>query len=204
MRLLSLVLTDAETAQIEAVFKQNPDLSLNLIKLVNSAATGVRTRIVSLKHAITVLGRKQLQRWLQLLMFTLSSAPAAEFPSPLLVLAATRGKLMELIASALKPSDRDFHDRAFMAGILSLVNALLGLPMAEIVGSVPLAQDVKQALLERSGELGHMLLLVEALEESDLLGIEKALDSVPGLAHSQVIGMQVEAMGWANSIAEAV
>jgi EAL and modified HD-GYP domain-containing signal transduction protein len=91
-----------------------------------------------------------------------------------------------------------------MAGILSLVNALLGLPMAEIVGSVPLAQDVKQALLERSGELGHMLLLVEALEESDLLGIEKALDSVPGLAHSQVIGMQVEAMGWANSIAEAV
>jgi EAL and modified HD-GYP domain-containing signal transduction protein len=203
MRLLSLVLTDAETAQIEAVFKQNPDLSLNLIRLVNSAAIGVNVRIVSLNHAITVLGRKQLQRWLQLLMFTLSSAPAAEFPSPLLVLAATRGKLMELIAAALKPSDRDFHDRAFMAGILSLINALLGLPMQEIVGSVPLAEDVKQALLERAGGLGHMLLLVEALEESDLMGIEKALDRVPGLAHSQVIGMQVEAMRWANSIGEA-
>jgi hypothetical protein len=48
-----------------------------------------------------------------------------------------------------------------------------------------------------------MLLLVEALEESGLLGIEKALDRVPGLAHGQVIGMQVEAMRWANSIGEA-
>jgi EAL and modified HD-GYP domain-containing signal transduction protein len=203
MRLLGLVLSDAETAQIEAVFKQNPDLSLNLIRLVNSAATGVRTHIDSLNRAITVLGRKQLQRWLQVLMFTLSSAPAADFPSPLLVLAATRGKLMELIAAALQPRDRDFHDRAFMAGILSLVNALLGLPMQEIVGSVPLARDVKQALLERTGALGDMLLLVEALEESDLLGIEQALDRVAGLAHSQVIGMQVDAMRWANSIGEA-
>jgi EAL and modified HD-GYP domain-containing signal transduction protein len=203
MRLLGLVLSDAETAQIEAVFGQNPDLSLNLIRLVNSAATGASTRIDSLSRAIAVLGRKQVQRWLQVLMFTLSSAPAAELPSPLLVLAATRGKLMELIAAALKPRDRDFHDRAFMAGILSLVNALAGLPMQEIVGSVPLAQDVKQALLERSGGFGHMLLLVEALEESDLIGIERALDRVPGLAHSQVIGMQVEAMRWANSIGEA-
>lgn len=203
MRLLGLVLSDADTTQIESVFKHNPDLSLNLIKLVNSAATGTRTRILSLGQAITVLGRKQLQRWLQVLMFTLSSAPAAEFPSPLLVLAATRGKLMELIAAALRPRDRDFQDRAFMTGILSLVNALLGLPMQDIVGSVPLAQDVKQALLERTGGLGEALELVEALEESDLMGIEKALDRVPGLAHSQVIGMQVEAMRWANSIGEA-
>jgi EAL and modified HD-GYP domain-containing signal transduction protein len=203
MRLLGLVLTDGETSQIEGVFKQNPDLSLNLLKLVNSAATGAKARVHSLSHAITVLGRKQLRRWLQLLLFTLSSAPAAEFPSPLLVLAATRGKLMELVATALKPGDRDFQDRAFMTGILSLVNALLGMPMQEIIGGVPLDQDAKQALLERTGLLGKMLALVEALEESGLLGIEKALEEVPGLAHSQVIGMQVEAMRWANSIGEA-
>jgi EAL and modified HD-GYP domain-containing signal transduction protein len=170
---------------------------------VNSAATGAKARVHSLSHAITVLGRNQLRRWLQLLLFTLSSAPAAEFPSPLLVLAATRGKLMELVATALKPGDRDFQDRAFMTGILSLVNALLGMPMQEIIGGVPLDQDAKQALLERTGLLGKMLALVEALEESGLLGIEKALEEVPGLAHSQVIGMQVEAMRWANSIGEA-
>ncbi len=202
MRLLGLVLTESPRQQIEAVFKQNPDLSLNLLKLVNSAATGTKRKINSLGHAVSVLGRKQLQRWLQLLLFTLSSAPAAEFPSPLLILAATRGKLMELIAQALEPADRDFHDRAFMTGILSLVPALLGPPMREIIGPMPIDAEVKCALLDRTGALGQMLLLVEALEESDLLGIEKALDRVPGLQHGQVIGLQVEAMGWANAIAE--
>jgi EAL and modified HD-GYP domain-containing signal transduction protein len=203
MRLLSLVLTDADPPQIESVFKQNPDLGLNLMKLVNSVAVGGKGRINSLRHALTVLGREQLQRWLQVLLFALSSAPGAEFPSPLLILAATRGKLMELIAYALKPGDHDFHGKAFMTGILSLVNALLGMPMAEILGSMPVDEDVKKALLQRAGALGSMLHLVEALEESELQGIEKALAQVPGLAHTQVIGLQVEAMGWANSIGEA-
>jgi EAL and modified HD-GYP domain-containing signal transduction protein len=203
MRLLSLVLSDAETLEIETVFKQNPDLGLNLTKLVSSVAAGGKQRIHSLHGALSVLGRKQLQRWLQVLLFTLGSAPAAEFPSPLLILAATRGKLMELIAQALRPSDPDFHDKAFMAGILSLVNALLGMPMTEILGSMPADEVVRSALVQRGRPLGAILLLVEALEEAELIGIEKALAQVPGLEHRQVIGMQVEAMGWANSIGES-
>jgi EAL and modified HD-GYP domain-containing signal transduction protein len=203
MRLLGLVLTDADASGIEDVFRQNPDLSVNLMKLLNSVAIGSKGSIGSLHAAIGVLGRRQLQRWLQVLLFALSSAPEAEFPSPLLILAATRGKLMELIAQALRPDDRNFHDRAFMTGILSLVNALLGMQMGEILRSVPVDANVKSALVQRSGTLGAMLLLVEALEESELIGIEKALAQVPGLQHSQVIGLQVEAMAWANSIGEA-
>lgn len=202
MRLLSLVLTEADTPEIESVFKQNPDLGVNLMKLVNSVAVGGPARITSLRNALTVLGRKQLQRWLQVLLFTLSSAPGAEFPSPLLILAATRGRLMELVAQALRPADRDFHDQAFMTGILSLVNALLGMPMAEILGTMAVDAEVRAALIQRAGTLGAMLLLVEALEESELMGIEAALARVPGLQHSQVIGMQVEAMRWADSIGD--
>jgi c-di-GMP-related signal transduction protein len=109
---------------------------------------------------------------------------------------------MELIAHGLRPADRDFHDKAFMTGILSLVNALLGMSMAEILGPMPVDEDVRYGLIRRSGPLGSMLLLVEALEESELMGIEKALEAVPGLQHRQVIGLQVEAMAWANSIGE--
>jgi c-di-GMP-related signal transduction protein len=203
MRLLGLVLTDADSPEIETVFKQNRDLDLNLMKLVNSVAVHGKGRITSLGAALAALGREQLQRWLQVLLFTLSSAPAAEFPSPLLILAATRGKLMELIACALRAADGDFHDKAFMAGILSLVNALLGMPMSEILGAMPVHADVRKALVQRSGPLGSMLLLVEALEEAELMGIEKALAQVPGLEHRQLIGMQVEAMAWANSIGDA-
>ncbi|HZP89320.1 MAG TPA: EAL domain-containing protein [Burkholderiales bacterium] len=203
MRLLSLVLTDADTSEIESLFKQNPDLSVNLMKLVNSVAVGGTGKIHSLSRAITVLGRKQLQRWLQVLLFALGSAPNAEFPSPLLILAATRGKLMELIAESLRRSDKDFQDYAFMAGILSLVNALLGMPMNDILTSMPVEASVKGALLERSGLLGAMLLLVEALEEAQVESVEAAIERVPGLDHTHVMDLQVEAMRWANSIGEA-
>lgn len=204
MRLLSLVLTDSDTAQVEEVFRQNPDLSLNLIRLVTSVGVSGHGKIRSLRDAITVLGRTQLQRWLQILLFALSSAPGAEFPSPLLVLAATRGKLMELIAQGLTAEDRDLPERAFMAGILSLVNALLGMPMQDIVGNMPVDPEIKQALLGRTGRLGALLVLVEALEESDLAEIEQALARLPMLDHGKLLTMQVEAMRWANSIGEAM
>jgi EAL and modified HD-GYP domain-containing signal transduction protein len=202
MQLLGLVLHDSHAQPIERVFQENPELTSNLLRLVNSAAAGAKTKITSLGHSLAVLGRSRLQRWLQLLLFALSSAPQAEFPSPLLILAATRGKLMELIGRALGPTQHDLHDRAFMTGVVSLVPALLGMSMKEIVGPMAIDAQVKGALLDRSGVLGHVLGLTEALEESDLIGIEKALDLVPGLDHGQVIGLQVEAMRWANAIGE--
>ncbi len=204
MRLLSLVVTDSDTNEVEAVFKQNADLTVNLIKLVNSVAIGGRGEIHSLRNAILVLGRRHLQRWLQVLLFALGSAPGAEFPSPLLVLAATRGKLMELIAQGMQSRERNLPDRAFMAGILSLVNALLGMPMQDIVVTMPIDQEIKDALLERTGRLGAMLDLVEALEEADLAEIDAALARLPMLDHGKVPAMQVEAMRWANSIGETV
>ncbi|HEY7758904.1 MAG TPA: EAL domain-containing protein [Burkholderiales bacterium] len=202
MRLLGLLLSGADTPKIEKVFEHDPDLASNLMRLLNSAAIAGQIRIQSLRQAIAVLGRERLLRALHVLLFTLSSAPAAEFPSPLLLLAATRGRMMELIARALRPQDSAFHDRAFVAGILSLVNALLGMPMSEILGSMPVHAEVRAALVERSGNLGAMLSLVEALEEAELIGIERALDRVPGLEHGQVMGLQIEAMRWANSIGE--
>ena len=201
MTLLDLVVTESPVQQIEALFRQTPDLSFNLLQLVNSAAAGAAEHLGSLSTTLDVLGRKPLQRWLQLLLFTLGSAPRAAFPSPLLILAATRGKLMELTAHALHPEDRGFQDHAFTTGVLSLAPAL-GLPVKELVGSLPVGAEVRRALLERSGAFGDALLLVEALEESDVMGIEAALDRVRGLEHGQVIGLQVEAMGWANAIAE--
>ncbi|MCW5623082.1 MAG: EAL domain-containing protein, partial [Burkholderiales bacterium] len=204
MRLLSLVLTDSDTAQVEAVFKQNPDLSLKLVKLVNSVGIGGYGEIRSLRSAITMLGRAQLQRWLQVLLFTLGSAPGAEFPSPLLVLAATRGRLMELVAQVLPSREHDLPDRAFMTGILSLVNALLGMPLQDILGSMAIDPEIREALLARTGRLGGLLALVEALEESDMTQIEQALARLPTLDRSRLPPLQVEAMRWANAIGEAV
>jgi c-di-GMP-related signal transduction protein len=194
VQLLQVVLNNDDAAGADAVLRDHPQLATSLSRLAREVTAG---------DSVSGPTVRRPRRWLPLLAYMLSSAPGAGFPSPLLILAATRGKLMELLARALRPSDRGFQERAFLTGALSLVNALLGLPMSEILSSIPLTPDVRSALQERGGEAGALLTLAEALEESDLQGIERALDHVHGLDHGQVIGLQVEAMRWANSIGDA-
>jgi c-di-GMP-related signal transduction protein len=202
MRLLGLVMADADTPEIEQVFRQNPDLSLTLLRLVNSVAVGSRTNITSLSQALVLLGRNQLQRWLQLLMYAISSSPDAKFPSPLLVLAATRGRMMEQLAAVWSGASADARERAFLTGILSLVSALLGVPLPEVLKTLPLPDEVRIALLDRSGELGDMLRLVELVEQTDVDGIAGMLDQLPFLDTATVNNAYVEAIEWANRIGE--
>ena len=202
MRLLGLVMADADTPEIEQVFGQNPDLSLTLLRLVNSVAVGSRTKITSLSQALVLLGRHQLQRWLQLLMYAIPSSRDAKFPSPLLVLAATRGRMMELLAAVWSGASAEARERAFLTGILSLVSALLAVPLPEILKSLPLPEKVRTALLDRSGELGDMLRLVELVEQTDVDGIAAMLDQRPFLGAATVNNAYVEAIEWANRIGE--
>jgi len=192
MHLLRLLLGGGQEG-IDAVLAEHPELSEILSRLA---------RLVTAGDPIAAPTARRPERWLPLLVYMVSSAPGAEIPSPLLILAATRGKLMELLTRALRPRDREAQERAFLTGTLSLVNALLASPLQNILETLPVAADVRSALLAREGELGSLLALVEALEMADLATIERALDRVPGLEHGRVIGLQVEAMRWANFIGD--
>ncbi len=199
-QLLGMVLRDAETQQVEQVFKQHPSLTYNLMRLVNSVASGARHSIVSVSQAIMVLGRKQLQRWLQLLLFTLQAG--APYPSPLLLLAATRGRMMELLAGKQQCS-AEYCDEGFMAGILSLIDVLIDRPLADIVGELGLGERLAAALLRREGEMGALLQLVESVEHHDLSRTLSLLAQCGGLSLSDLTMAEIEAMCWANQVAEA-
>lgn len=199
LKLVELILGDAETQEIEQAFKRDPSLSYNLLRLVNSVAVGTRHKISSLKQAIVVLGRQQLQRWLQLLLFV---NQGGDMQNPLLELAATRGKLMELLAVAQSERDKDHHDRAFMTGIMSLLDTLLGMPMGEVVKQANLASDVENALLKHEGKLGNLLLLVEKIEHNDFGAAEGLLADMQ-LNQGNLVQAQIEAMRWANQLNEA-
>ncbi|MDP1645557.1 MAG: EAL domain-containing protein [Thiobacillus sp.] len=205
IRLLGLVMKDADTQQIEQIFKQHPNLTYNLMRLVNSVASGVRCSIASVPQALMVLGRKQLQRWLQLLLFTLQAG--APYPSPLLLLAATRGKMMELLAEKQQPSveyrGADYCDEAFMAGILSLIDSLIDKPLADIVSELNLGDRLAAALLRREGELGRLLQLVESVEHPDLSYTLSLLVQCEALSLSDLTAAEINAMSWANQVAEA-
>ena len=113
MRLLEQTLDEGtDAAVIQETLKQAPELGYKLMRLVNSVGMGVRNPIQSLSHALAILGRRQLQRWLQLLLF--AQQGNGTFPSPLLEMAAARGKLMELLAEQ-RSSDPRWGARAFMS-----------------------------------------------------------------------------------------
>lgn len=199
MRLTQLLLADADNAELEKVFKEQPGLVVNLLRLTNSVAYGVRTRITSLRHAIALLGRRQLQRWLQILLF---ANPQGGGVTPLLQLAATRGRLMELLAESLGKRPPGLPDQAFMTGIVSLMPALLGQSMAEILAQLPLSPSIAQALADdgRPGTLGGLLQLAEASESGDTDAITDLLPAFDGLDLGGLNAAVARALAWANEI----
>jgi len=166
--------------------------------MINSAAFGLREPVTSLRHAIMLLGRRQLQIWMQLLLY--SSQNGNTTSNPLMLMAATRGKLMETLAKADPQSSKDDHDAAFMTGILSLIDALLEQPKEKILENLMVSNDIKEALLNHNGPLGYMLRIAEHIEEDNYLEIKEMIADVPGLSLENLMQMQLEAFFWANSI----
>ena len=199
LRLVGLILEDADTSELETTFKPEPGLTLNLLRLTNSAASGVRQKITSLRHAITVLGRRQLQRWLQLLLYT-NPAAGNGLANPLLQLAATRGRFLELAAAGLTGASRELADHAFMTGIMSLMPALLHAPMEDILKTLPLLPKVRDALESRAGTLGKLLSLAESLEANDAGASRALMGELPGLNCDDVNRALTQALAWAASI----
>ncbi len=200
VQLISLISSEAENAAIEQAIKQDASLSLSLLRMVNSPALGNGHRIASLGQALMLFGRRQLQRWLQILLYA-EPARTSGGVSPLLVLATTRGKMLELMAEKFKPGDRGMADIAFTVGIMSLMDALFGLTMEKILEQIAVDKAVGDALLARAGIYGEMLHLVEHMER-----LEEAGDLlVPDLQRLQLSAedlqeVQLAAYEWSDQV----
>lgn len=197
LHLLQQSVSDAGNAEIEATFKQAPELSYKLMRLVNSVGIGSRYEIRSLSHALVILGRRQLQRWLQVLLF--AHHGAGDFPSPLLHMAAARGKFLELLCEQRREL-QELCDQAFMTGILSLLDTLLEMPMQEAIADIALPAVVREALLGKHGPLGQMLRLAEALERAETEQVASLLDAHDLCSTALLPQLQIAALSWSTGL----
>lgn len=201
LKLLSIVERDGDTREIEAIFREEPKLSYNLLRLVNSVAVGARTRISNFSQAIAILGRRQLQRWLQLLIYANNLAEGNK-PNPLMQLAAARGRLIELLCKSIEPppGNPEHCDNAFMTGLFSLLDVLINMPMSDIVKELPLQDEVMEALSEsHGGTLGKLLSIAALGESGDFAAAEKLLDQLD-ISPETHAAAQVSALHWASRI----
>jgi len=199
LNLLQLINSDADNREIEMSVKRDPLLSLNLLRLVNTPAAGARRHIDSLAEALVVLGREQLQRWLQILLYATPGAQV-ELNSPLLQMATTRGKLMELMTRKLAQDRRASAEAGFTVGIMSLMDALFSMSMQDILQTVAVPPDVRAALLAREGTLGEMLKIVELVENPRRGSqLSKSLKAI-GLSVKEMREIELEAFSWVNEL----
>ncbi|WP_296944688.1 EAL and HDOD domain-containing protein [uncultured Massilia sp.] len=198
--LMNLVMSDVDNVEIERAVKKDVTLALNLLRLVNTPAVGARQRIDSVSQALVVLGRRQLQRWLQIMLYA-EPATRGHNQTPLLMLATTRGRLMELLAQRLRPGQRQLGEVAFTAGIMSLMDALFGIPMADIVEQIPVSDEIRNALLRREGFFGELLKLAEMIEQADSAD-DMVLPALKELAITgdDMIELEMSAYQWSDSV----
>ncbi|MDP1614804.1 MAG: HDOD domain-containing protein, partial [Methylococcales bacterium] len=178
-------------------------LSYNLLRMVNSAAGGLPSTINSIKRAIMIIGRKQLQRWIQILLYAAKQRDGGASDA-LMQTATVRGRLLEAIAIADRPHDKNHQDRAFMVGVLSLLDTLLGMEMSELVSTLSIQKDMGEALLTRRGYLGHQLELIEAHEKGEYETVSSILSEMGFINMDEFIKLELEATAWANRIKDAV
>ena len=193
LQLMQMVQANEDIPKIEGVLKRDPALSYKLLRFINSAGFGATREIQSLKQAISLLGYAPLYRWLTLLLATASTSG---YSPVLMETAVVRGRLAELLGQKFLP--RGEGENLFVAGMFSLLDRLLGLPMKEVLDTIQLPDEVVRALLTRGGMYGPYLALAEACElNSNLVAsLAKALHIAP----IDVNKAHLSALAWAQNV----
>ena len=194
MQLMQMVKQNADIAQLEAVLKRDATLSYKLLRFINSAGFGAGREVASLKQALALLGYSPLYRWLTLLLATASTSG---YSPVLLETAVVRGRLAELLGQgAVGKSEAE---NIFVAGMFSLLDRLLGIPMKEVLETIQLSDDVVAALLTRGGKYGPYLALAEACELNS--NLVSTLAASLGLTPLDVNKAHLSALAWAQNVA---
>lgn len=152
---------DLPLQKAATLISQDPALSIKLLKYINSAHCGLSRKVESIKHAAALVGRNRLRMWATLL----GLGGLSNKPRELLVAANVRGRMCDVIGSEV------YNDRSgayFTVGMFSLLDAMLDIPLEELVNPLPLSDAVIEALLEGTGPLGFVLDVVKRWEVDNL------------------------------------
>lgn len=204
-RLLELAFSDLSAEAIKAALAQDPNAQTMLTQLAQTVGVAPQgTRGVTTPGLESRVEIGALKRALLLLCYAISASPNAQFPSPLLVIAATRGKTMENLARTWPTATNTMQEQAFVTGVMSLLGALIAQPLADTARSLPfLPEEIRGALIDRRGPLGDLLRLAELMEITDLKAIAALLTRRPFFGATQVNDAYVGAMQWAIRLGES-
>lgn len=198
LNLLRLLSSDPSVAQLESELKLNPVLVMHLMRLANSGEASIGRKVATLRDAINATGTNRIARWTQLLLYADGRKVRLE-EDPLVQLAATRARFMELASTRLAAANRKVIDGAFLTGVFSLVDAVFGGTLEDTLDALTLASHIRAAILRREGQLGTLLGAMEALERGDWEALDRASAALAPLTSGELAQIAITAAAWAST-----
>ena len=182
---------NANANTLEELALNDPTLTFKILKVVNSAAFSTPKEIVSLSHAISLLGVTQIKRWVVIFMAAGENSVSTELISNMLV----RGRMCELVSEMAGQHDPISH---FMVGLLSQLDALLNIEMKELLEQMPLTEQITEAILDHEGQMGEVLSDVKHYQHGDF-------EAVRGNLGSAIYQMAYRhSIKWADQVMKAI
>lgn len=151
---------DFEAAKLAEILQSDPNLSYRLFRYINSVGFGLHNKVTSLKRAVDMMGMIQAKQWIRsALMSDINPAPKA---GELAYMSVHRAKFLET-ACLVSNAKECAPDTMFIAGLFSLLDAMLGIKLPDILDKLPLEDSVVQGLTSQ-GEIRDMLALAKSYE----------------------------------------
>ncbi|CAM3878351.1 EAL and HDOD domain-containing protein [Rheinheimera salexigens] len=188
---------DIDLRKITQVFERDVNLSYKLLRYSNSAIFKRRAEVETIKHALVALGQAELKKFLSLLF---TSQISSDKPAELMRMSMTRARFAEELATIQGRTDTS---KAFLTGLMSLMDAILNEPIESVMAKLPLATDIKQALIDKTGVLADFITLIELYETAQWQDANAIIDKLK-LAKDKVPDAYHTAVQWANEQMKAL
>ncbi|HNR13436.1 MAG TPA: HDOD domain-containing protein [Thermodesulfobacteriota bacterium] len=185
---------ELDIAALEKSVKCDASLSYKLLKYINSAYFGQQKQIESIRHALSLLGEREVRKWLSLVVMTII---AQDKTAELLANALIKAKFCELMSQEV--GRREKESSSFLVGMFANLDAFIGRPLDEIVDDMPLSQDVKAALKGERNIYRDLLDIALCYETGDwdtLLKYIAAFD----IDQSKIPQLYVDSVMWAETM----
>ncbi len=198
LKLIRYVSEEDDLGNISEAIKSNPDISLRLLKYINSSFFYLSSPITSVNRAVSYLGKKNLLSWLFLL--SMMSVAKSDTDKEVIKLALFRGKFMELVSLKINP-DINIAETAFLVGILSLAERVFKMDLKTVLKELKLSEDLGNVIMEKTGYFGELLNFVINVEKNNIKEIKRFKNSYL-LSDEEVADITVKTYNWIDTMFE--
>lgn len=200
LKIIRYVHEEDDLNEIAETIKANPEISVALLKYVNSSFFYLRNPITSVNRAVIYLGKKNIINWLMLI--SMMSVSNKDTDREVVKAALFRGKFMELLSKEIN-EDINIAETAFLFGILSFAERIFKAPLSIILRHLNLSEELEKDIKEGKGYYGELLFLVKAIEKNDRSKIDEFI-TIFNIPKNKISELTVESYKWVENLSKLI